>query len=53
MTQRKYIVPKTEVIILNAKGNIMVVFDPNGSTVEQLGNKAEFDTEEGDPFFND
>ena len=52
MTRRKYITPETEVVILNAKGTIMFEIG-QGSTYEQLGNKVEFDSEEGDPFFND
>lgn len=55
MTLKIYIAPETEVILLNAKDNLMdvVVVDPTVSTGEQLGNTGGFDGDEGgDPFFD-
>ena len=52
-TLKIYIAPETEVILLNAKDALMVEFDPNQSTGEQLGNTGGFDGDEGgDPFFD-
>lgn len=53
MTLKKYITPETDVVILNTKDKIMIGGALYGSTYEQFGNKVEFDSEEGDPFFND
>ena len=53
MTLKIYIAPETEVILLNAKDALMVEFDPNQSTGEQLGHTGGFDGDEGgDPFFD-
>ncbi len=53
MAQKIYVRPETEVVVLDTKDHLMLEFDPNGSTTEQLGNNGGFDGDEGgDPFFD-
>ena len=47
-----YVIPETEVVVINTQEEILFEFDPNQSTGEQLGGSIFFD-DEHDDFFDD
>ena len=52
MEKKIYVIPETEVVVINTQEEILFEFDPNQSTGEQLGGSIFFD-DEHDDFFDD